>query len=77
MTPCNSGSQKTRRLSPEQEAFASWFVTWWKRRGQQIDFSAKAALADHEKLPAANEIEIWREGPEPTRRPDGTRDQRP
>lgn len=76
MTARSSGSQKTRSLSPEQEAFASWFVKWWWRQGQDIDFSANAVPADQQKPSAVDEIEIWRKAPEPIRRPDGTRDQR-
>ena len=69
MTSRRSGSQRARRLSPEQEAFASWFVKWWQRQGQHIDFSLNAVSADQKKSFAASEIEVWQEVPEPTRRP--------
>jgi hypothetical protein len=74
MTSRSPGSKKARRLSPEQEAFASWFVKWWQRRERHIDFSANAAPADQKEPPAVSEIDIWRETPEPIRRPDGTRE---
>jgi hypothetical protein len=50
MTVRSSGSQKTRRLDPEQEAFASWFVKWWHRQGRHIDFSANAVPADQKTV---------------------------
>jgi DNA polymerase-3 subunit beta len=59
MTVRSPGSQKTQKLSPEQEAFASWFVKWWQRQGRHIDFSAKAVPADQKKSPATSEIETW------------------
>jgi hypothetical protein len=64
MTSRSSASQKTRKLSPEEEAFASWFVKWWQRRGRHIDFSANAVPDTQKKSPAASEIEIWRDAPD-------------
>jgi hypothetical protein len=69
-----SGSKKPRKLGLEQEAFASWFVKWWRQRGQRIDFSITPESAAQKKSFAVSEIEVWRETPEPMRRPDGTRE---
>jgi hypothetical protein len=69
MTARSSGSQKPRKLSLEEEAFAAWFLRWWHRQGRHIDFSANAAPADQQKPSAASEIEVWQEVPEPIRRP--------
>lgn len=77
MTSRSSGSQKTRKLRPEEDAFASWFVKWWQRRGRHIDLSANPVPPDEKKSSAASEIEVWREPPEPFRRPHRTRGQRP
>lgn len=56
----SSGSEQAPKLSPEQEAFASWFVKWWHRQGRHIDFSANAAPAGQKNPSAVSEIEIWR-----------------
>ena len=64
MTSRSSGSQKTRKLSPEEEAFATWFVKWWQRRGRYIDRSAATVPDDEKKSSAASAIEVWREAPE-------------
>jgi hypothetical protein len=60
MTSRSSGSEQAPVLSPEHEAFASWFVKWWHRQGRHIDFSANVAPADQKNPSAVSEIEIRR-----------------
>jgi hypothetical protein len=47
-------------LDKDQEAFVSWFVDWWRRRGRHLDFDASDVSTTDKKSSDPGSIEIWR-----------------
>jgi hypothetical protein len=63
-----------RRLNVDEEAFASWFVDWWRRRGQHLGLGPSDTFAAEGRSPSTSEIEIWREEPHLDKGRMGSRD---
>jgi hypothetical protein len=55
------------QLNEDQEAFVSWFVSWWRHRGHELisasEESGDAVDRRRDDSPDAPDIKIWRSVP--------------
>jgi hypothetical protein len=62
----NTSDTKNRdvKLNADEEAFASWFVDWWRRRRRHLGVGKLDEPRPERTTAEISEIEVWRTPPD-------------